>query len=115
MGMSKPSQEPEVVLGYKECGHTDASQRSPFIEEKGSTEPKGADLAFFYVPSLHLSCSSACLHSAQEILITSRSTAVLWSDEDKEGERATGASAPDSFERCTQNMEEKHSGYKSSK
>lgn len=43
MGMSKPSQEPEVVLGYKECGHTDASQRSPFIEEKGSTEPKGAE------------------------------------------------------------------------
>lgn len=43
MGMSKPSQEPEVVLGYKECGQIEASQRSPFIEEKGSNEPKGAE------------------------------------------------------------------------
>lgn len=43
MGMSKQSQEPGVVLGYEERGHTDASQRSPFIEEKGSTEPKEAE------------------------------------------------------------------------
>lgn len=43
MGMSKRSQEPGVVLGNKECGHTDVSQRSPFIEEKGSMEPKEAD------------------------------------------------------------------------
>lgn len=43
MGMSKQSQEPGVVLGYEECGHTDAGQRSPFIEEKGSTEPKEAE------------------------------------------------------------------------
>lgn len=41
--MSKQSDEPEVVLGHKECGHTDVSQRSPFIEEKGSGEPKEAD------------------------------------------------------------------------
>lgn len=35
MGMSKQSQESEVVLGYEECDHADVSQRSPFIEEKG--------------------------------------------------------------------------------
>lgn len=35
MGMSKQSQEPEVVLGYEECGHIDVSQRSPFVEERG--------------------------------------------------------------------------------
>lgn len=42
-GMSKWSREPGVVLGYEECGHTDASQRSPFIEEKRSAAPKEAE------------------------------------------------------------------------
>ncbi|KAK2839418.1 hypothetical protein Q5P01_013158 [Channa striata] len=40
------------------------------------------------------------VHTAKRILITSRCTAVLWSDEDKEGERATRVSAapnPSSF------------------
>lgn len=40
-GMSKQSQEPGVVLGYEECGHTDARKCSPFIE-RGSTAPKEA-------------------------------------------------------------------------
>lgn len=44
-GMSKQSQEPGVVLGYEECGHTDASQHSPSTEEKGSAEPKEAERA----------------------------------------------------------------------
>lgn len=43
MGMSKQSLEPEVVLGHKECGHTDVSERSPFIEEEGSIEPQEAE------------------------------------------------------------------------
>lgn len=43
MGMSKQSHEPGVVLGYKECGHIDVSQRAPFIEEKRFTEPKEAE------------------------------------------------------------------------
>lgn len=43
LGMSKQSHEPGVVLGYKECGHIDVSQRSPFIEEKRFTEPKAAE------------------------------------------------------------------------
>lgn len=37
-GMSKQSHEPGVVLGYEDCGHADASQCSPFIEEKGSAK-----------------------------------------------------------------------------
>ena len=43
MGMSKQSQEPGVVLGYKECGLADVRQHSPFIEEKFSTEPEEAE------------------------------------------------------------------------
>lgn len=43
MGMSEQRKEPEVVMGYEECGHTDVSQRSPFIEEKGNAEPKEAE------------------------------------------------------------------------
>ena len=45
MGMSKQSLQPEVVLGHKECDHTDVSQRSPFIEEEVSVLPKEADWA----------------------------------------------------------------------
>ncbi len=45
MGMSEQCKEPEVVMGYEECGHTDVSQRSPFIEEKSNAEPKEAEWA----------------------------------------------------------------------
>ncbi|KAI3356584.1 hypothetical protein L3Q82_017784, partial [Scortum barcoo] len=63
MGMSEQRKEPEVVMGYEQCGHTDVSQRSPFIEEKGNAEPKEAELSFYSCVHTQSSPSSLTLPS----------------------------------------------------